>query len=186
MKKFRIMLAALLSLLLLPQNLVFAVEKDAGLTESQIIEVVRALEILQGDENGDLKLDSSVTRAQFVKMAVAASVYKDDADVTLSTAQFPDVSANHWAAGYIRVGVSSGWIRGYLDGNFRPNGNVKLEEAVTITLKLLGYTDSDFIGSYPDGPLAKYKALKLNTGISASRGQELSRRDCMQLIYNAL
>lgn len=188
MKKFRIMLAALLSLslLLVPQNLVFAVEKDAGLTESQIIEVVRALEILQGDENGDLKLDSSVTRAQFVKMAVAASVYKDDADVTLSTAQFPDVSANHWAAGYIRVGVSSGWIRGYLDGNFRPNGNVKLEEAVTITLKLLGYTDSDFIGSYPDGPLAKYKALKLNTGISASRGQELSRRDCMQLIYNAL
>lgn len=173
-------------LLLVPQTLVFAVEKDAGLTEDQIIETVRALEILQGDENGDLKLDSSVTRAQFVKMAVAASIYKDDADVPLSTAQFPDVSANHWAAGYIRVGVTSGWIRGYLDGNFRPDGNVKLEEAVTIVLKLLGYTDSDFIGSYPDGQLAKYKALKLNTGISASRGEELSRRDCMLLIYNTL
>ena len=90
MKKFRIMLAALLSLLLLPQNLVFAVEKDAGLTESQIIEVVRALEILQGDENGDLKLDSSVTRAQFVKMAESPSHgYLFQQIITLGILLFP-------------------------------------------------------------------------------------------------
>ena len=184
MKKIFAALTALL--LLLSAFPVSALEKDAGLTEAQIIETVRALEIMQGDENGNLKLDSSVTRAQFVKMAVAASVYKDDADVRLATAQFPDVSARHWAAGYIHVGVASGWIKGYLDGTFRPDGNVKTEEAVTIVLKLLGYTDADFIGSYPDGQLAKYKALKLNTGISAVRGDELTRRDCMRLIYNAL
>ena len=184
MKKFIAVLTALL--LLLPIVPVSAVEKDAGLSESQIIEVVRALEIMQGDENGNLKLDAAVTRAQFVKMAVAASVYKDDADVKLATAQFPDVSAHHWAAGFIRVGVSSGWIKGYLDGTFRPDGNVKLEEAVTIVLKMLGYTDEDFIGSYPDGQLAKYKALKLGNGVSAQRGEELTRRDCMWLIYNTL
>lgn len=173
-------------LLILPVFPVSAVEKDAGLNETQIAEILRALEILQGDENGNLKLDTGVTRAQFVKMAVAASTYKDDANVKLSVSQFPDVSATHWAAGYIRVGVSSGWIKGYLDGTFRPDGNVKLEEAVTIVLKLLGYTDADFVGSYPDGQLAKYKSLKLYNGVSATQGQELTRRDCMNLIYNVL
>lgn len=173
-------------LLVLPVVPVQAVEKDAGLSEAQIAEIMGALEILQGDENGNLKLDNKVTRAQFVKMAVAASIYKDDANVTLSVSQFPDVSATHWAAGYIRVGVSSGWIKGYLDGSFRPDGNVKLEEAVTIVLKLLGYTDADFVGSYPDGQLAKYRSLKLYNGVTAKQGEELSRRDCMNLIYNVL
>lgn len=165
---------------------VAAVEKSAGIGEQKIIEIVGALEIMQGDENGNLNLENSVTRAEFVKMAVSASSFKDDADVKTAYSVFPDVGAHHWAAGYIRTAVDAGWINGYLDGTFMPSGKVKLEEAANIVLKLLGYTNADFIGSYPDGQLAKYRSLKLDTGISASAGDELTRRECMYLIYNML
>ncbi len=174
------------ALVLLSAVSAFAVEKSAGLSEQKIIEIVGALEIMQGDENGNLNLENSVTRAEFVKMAVSASPYKDDAGVKAAYSVFPDVQAGHWAAGYIRTAVDAGWIKGYLDGTFRPSGNVTLEEGVTIVLKLLGYTDADFIGSYPEGQIAKYKSLKLNTGISAETGDELTRRECMYLIYNTL
>lgn len=186
MKKFLCALLAALTLMMLAVPAVSAVEKSAGLDESKIIEIVGALGIMRGGENGNLNLDSKVTRAEFVKMAVCASNYKDDADVKTAYSIFPDVGASHWAAGYVRVAVSNGWINGYLDGTFRPSGNVKLEEAANIVLKLLGYTNSDFIGSYPDGQLAKYRSLNLDTSISAARGAELTRRECMYLIYNML
>lgn len=165
---------------------VCAVKKSAGLSEDKIIEIVGALGIMQGDTYGNLNLENRVTRAEFIKMAVCASAYKDDADVKIAYSLFPDLPADHWAAGFVRAGVSAGWINGYLDGTFRPSGFVKLEEAATIVLKMLGYKDADFLGSYPNGQLAKYRSLELSTGISAQSGTELTRRECMYLIYNTL
>ncbi len=183
----RKIISAILALFLLLHAMpVLAVEKSAELAEDSIIKIMRSLEIMQGDYYGNLHLDDNVTRAEFVKMAVAASAHKDDANVKISYSVFPDVSPDFWGAGYIRTAVDAGWIKGYLDGTFKPNGNVKLEEAVTIMLKLLGYTDTDFIGFYPEGQLAKYTSLKMDTGISAVRGQQLTRRECMYLIYNTL
>ena len=163
-----------------------AVEKSAGLAEDKIIKIVGALEIMQGDENGNLNLEKEVTRAEFVKMAISASQHKDEADVKPAYSIFPDVQSSHWASGYIKTAVSSGLVNGYLDGTFRPSGYVKLEEAVTVTLKLLGFSDSDFTGSYPDGQISKYRSLKLDTNITAKTGEPLTRRECMYLLYNAL
>ncbi len=163
-----------------------AVEKSVGLAEDKIIKIVGALEIMQGDENGNLNLEKEVTRAEFVKMAISASGFKDEADVKPAYSIFPDVQSSHWASGYIKTAVGSGLVNGYLDGTFRPSGYVKLEEAVTVTLKLLGYSDSDFTGSYPDGQISKYRSLKLDTNIFAKTGDTLTRRECMYLLYNAL
>ena len=55
-----------------------------------------------------------------------------------------------------------------------------------ICLKLLGYTSADFGASYPQAQLEKYREIDLDTGISASRGEVLTRQDCMKLIYNLL
>lgn len=188
MKKF---ITALLALALVagvvcPVLNVFAVTKSTGISENGIIEIVGALEIMQGDQYGNLNLENKVTRAEFVKMAISASVHKDDSSVRPSYSLFPDVPASHWASGYIKTAVGSGYVTGYIDGTFRPSYKVKLEEAVNIVLKLLGYTASDFSGAWPSGQLAKYKSLKLDTGVSAKEGEELTRRDCMYLIYNTL
>lgn len=148
--------------------------------------VMQLLEIMNGDENGNLNLDNTVTRAEFVKMIVSASPYKSSAGKSSAVSMFPDVTSGHWAAGYISAAINGGLLTGYLDGTFRPENNVTLEEAVVVILKLLGYTASDFQGTYPEAQLAKYEEIDLDTSISAKRGDILTRRECMKLIYNAL
>lgn len=152
--------------------------------ENEKIQVLQLLEVMVGDENGNLNLDAKVTRAEFVKMAVTASAYKDSVDKSSKYSAFPDVTSKHWASGYVVCAIKNGLVNGYLDGSFKPENTVKLEEAVMICLKLLGYTSADFGASYPAAQLEKCKEIDLDTGISAVRGETLTRRDCVKLIYN--
>ena len=149
-------------------------------------QTVQALGIMTGDENGNLNLSGNVTRAQLTKMIIAASTYKDSISSTAKSSPFKDVKYTSWAASYVQTAVSAGWITGYTDGTFRPDNYVKLEEAVSAVLKMLGYKSSDFTGSFPEAQLAKHTALGLNTNISKTQGQTLSRQDCMYLFYNLL
>ncbi len=155
--------------------------------DSQVINTVKILEIASGDENGNMNFDKQVTRAEFVKMAISASVNKDKAkNSVVSYSLFPDVKASFWGAGFISTAIDAGLVNGYLDGTFKPGGFVTLEEAATIVLRLLGYTTSDFKGTYPSSQLEKYNELELNENISAVKGQKLTREECMILIYNML
>ncbi len=154
--------------------------------ELEKIQVLQLLEIMNGDQNGDLKLDKTVTRAEFVKMAICASTYKNSAGANSAVSLFPDVTGSHWASGYVSAAIKAGLVSGYLDGTFKPDREVKLEEAVIITLKLLGYTNSDFSGTFPEAQLAKYGEIDLDTDILAKKGDVLTRRECMKLIYNTL
>lgn len=148
--------------------------------------VLQLLEIMNGDQDGNLNLDKTVTRAEFVKMAICASTYKSMSGATSEISLFPDVKDSHWAAGYISSAINSGLVTGYLDGTFKPSNTVKLEEAVIILLKMLGYTNADFSGTYPETQLAKYNEIGLSTDIDAVCGETLTRRECMKLIYNTL
>ena len=149
-------------------------------------QVVQALGIITGDENGNLNLSDNVTRAQFAKMMIAASSYKDTISTTAKSSPFKDVMYTHWAASYVQAAVTAGWLTGYTDGTYRPNNNLTLEEAVSAVLKMLGYTSSDFIGSFPEAQIAKYNALGLNDGITAVQGTLLTRQDCVNLFYNLM
>ncbi len=65
---------------------------------------------------------------------------------------FDDVSAEHWANGYINLAVSQGIIEGDGDGNFRPNAPISYAEAMTIMVRATGYTVSaEENGGYPHG-----------------------------------
>lgn len=162
-----------------------AYASSSSLSSAQ--QTVQALGIMTGDENGSLNLSGNVTRAQLAKMMIGASKYKDSISATAKSSPFKDVKYTHWAASYVQAVAKEGWMTGYSDGTFRPDANVKLEEAVSAVLKLLGYTSSsDFSGSYPEAQLAKYNALGLNVNITKTQGQTLSRQDCMYLFYNLL
>ncbi len=153
--------------------------------EQDVISVVGLLEIMNGDNYGNLNLDNNVTRAEFIKMALCTSALKDKVNAGVNVAPFIDVRASHWAVGYVTTAVSNGYIKGYLDGTFKPDAAVTLEEAVTVMLRIMGYTELDS-GKYPDTQLAKYEELEMDSRIGAVRGQALTRRECMYLMYNAL
>jgi hypothetical protein len=164
----------------------FAMAASAQSSESTAIQVLGALGIMKSDQSGNLNLQKKVTRAQFAQMLVAASTYKDKVAAVSNSSPFRDVSYKHWAASYIKTAVGQGWISGYVNGTFKPSKNLKLEEAATGALKLLGYATSDFSGSYPYGQISLYKSLGLNKGIKASRGTVMTRRDMVHLFYNLL
>ena len=154
--------------------------------EDTMLETIQALGILSGNETGDMNLTSSVTRAEFVKMMTAASTYKDSVGGSTSASLFTDVKQGHWAGGYIKLAVEQGWVSGYVDGSFRPDSTITLEEACTALLRLLGYDSSSLAGSYPDAQLSKARAVGLLDDLNASQGQTLTRRDCVILFYHLL
>ena len=152
---------------------------------SSKLEAIRVLGILEGDESGNLNLSSQVTRAEFTVMLAAASPYGDSVSSYGSTL-FTDVKSGHWASGYVRLAVEQGWMSGYVDGTFRPDQPITLEEGCTALLRLLGYDASSLTGSYPAAQLSKADSLGLLDDVTASQGTALTRQNCVDLVYNAL
>lgn len=159
---------------------------QAQVTVDEAAQVLAALDIMTGDENGDLHLDKPVTRAEFTKLTMAASAYADSVGPTASISPYPDVPRTNWAAPYIQVAQEKGMVRGYLDGTFRPNNQIQLVEGVSMVLSLLGYTNEDFSGAWGSGQMAKYQALGLDRGVTAGKNDPMTRQDALWLFYNLL
>ena len=156
-------------------------------SQSQIESLMKALSIMNGDEKGNLNLGDAVTRAEFSKVAVASSPYRSDVSSVSRVSPFSDVPFTYWGATYIRTAADYGLVKGYTDSTFKPEDTVLLEEGVTIALKLLGYTDSDFTATWPSGQLNKAKQLKMLDNLNnKNQGARMSRHDVMYLIYNTL
>ena len=154
--------------------------------QQEVTQVVNALGIMVGDSQGNMQLDRTVTRAEFITMAVKASPNGDQVGEA-STSPYPDVPYTHWAAGFVEAGVAAGLITGYSDGTFRPSNQITLAEGVTIILQLLGYSNEDFSGAYPTPQMALYHSLKLDRGLKAQNSSDvLTRYDAMYLFYNML
>lgn len=144
-------------------------------------EALQALGILTAGDS----LTSPVTRAQFAQMLVAASPYQDGAE-GYGSSLFKDLKGDHWASGYVRIAIEHGWMIGYVDGSFRPDQAVTLEEGCAALLKALGYDPTALKGAYPAAQLSRASALGLLDGVSARQGGALTWQDCVDLFYNLL
>ena len=144
-------------------------------------EALQALGILTAGDS----LTSPVTRAQFAQMLVAASPYQDGAE-GYGSSLFKDLKGDHWASGYVRIAIEQGWMTGYVDGSFRPDQAITLEEGCAALLRALGYDPTALKGAYPAAQLSRANALGLLDGVSARQGGALTRQDCVDLFYNLL
>lgn len=148
--------------------------------------ILGKLEIMNGYPDGNFHPEKSVTRAEFAKIAVMASAYRDYVASGMNTSPFADVQFTHWAAPYVKIASVNKFITGYPDSSFRPENNVLMEEAVTVVVKMLGYSDDDFVASWPYGQIGVAKNTGLLDNVSAQIGEYMSRGDIAQLIYNTL
>ena len=179
-------LSALLLTLVLLAGLMPAALAAAP-SQDEAAQALAALDVMVGDENGDLMLGRAVTRAEFTKMVIAMSASRDSVGSQTSVSPYPDVPCTYWAAPYIEAAVQTGYVQGYLDGTFRPGSTITLAEGVTMALRLLGYSDRDFVGAYPSGQMALYRTLHLDEGLTVFANKDiLTRRDAMFLLYNLL
>lgn len=166
--------------------MIMPISVSAADYQSGVLGLLSELNILSGDPSGDLRLDDCVSRAEFTKIAVNSSSYKNSVATNLSVSPFPDVTYKHWAAPYVRVGVTNGMISGYPDATFKPEDTVLYEEAITIMLRVLGYSDSDFGVSWPSGQIGLADNLDITDGIDCTAGEYMTRRQVARLVYNTL
>lgn len=112
------------------QNISFRdVKADAWYAEA--VNKLASYGVINGS-GGAFRPDVLISRAEFLTILSKFSE-SVESDVT-----FTDVSEDHWAYDIIASAAAKGWISGYSDGTFHPDGTLLRSEAVTITNRVLG------------------------------------------------
>lgn len=68
----------------------------AAQSDESVVQVVSRLNIMTGYPDGSFGLENYVSRAEFTKIAVAASSYRNAVATNLRTSPFYDVPYDHW------------------------------------------------------------------------------------------
>lgn len=147
----------------------------------EAVEVLMALGVVNGYPDGTYKPERVVTRAEMAKLLVEALGYGQLAG---GTAPYSD-TAGHWAAGSIGLASGIGLVQGYPDGTFKPDATVSFDEAVTMILRALGYTDESLRGAWPTNYKIKAIDLGLYDDTSAQTGGA-DRGNVAIMLFNAL
>ena len=148
--------------------------------------LLNELKIMQGAPDGNMRYNDLVSRAECAKIAVASSPHRNSVALGAKTSPFKDVKYTHWAAPYVTVGIKNGLFTGYLDATFRPSNTVLYEEAITMFLRVLGYTNEDFGASWPDGQVGIARNIGILDNVEKNVGDALTRRDVATIAYNTL
>jgi len=98
--------------------------------------------ILTGYPDGTFGAEKTITRAEMATIVCRMIDKEADAENSVGATIFDDVSDNHWANGYINIASKEGIINGDGNGKFRPEDDVKHEEAIKMVVCALGYGDN--------------------------------------------
>jgi hypothetical protein len=155
------------------------VKKDPYL--EQAIGVLSSYEVIEGYPDNSFRPDRIVTRAEMAKVVtVAAGYYEYSKNMT---SIYEDMHG-HWAESYVELADVLGIVKGISPSIYGPDNQIKFEEAYTMVLRLLGYTDESLIGTWPSNYYEK--ALELNIFENIDPNVEFaSRRDISIILYNA-
>lgn len=106
---------------------------------------------LNGYGDGTFRPDQSMTRAEFVKLINRVFGFTQGADVP-----FSDMPSDLWSYNEVSIAVKEGYINGYPDNTFKPDGLITREEAAKIISTItkltgdgnLSYNDTNEIGDW--------------------------------------
>lgn len=155
---------------------------------AQAVQELSALDVISGYDDGTFGPDKLVTRAEITKMIVDALAERSSAEASTESTKFADVSADHWAKGYINQGVANGFIAGMSDTEFDPDANVTYVQAQKMLVSAIGYeTYAQAQGRWPTGYKTYAASLDITKGISGiTDSTELTRAQVAQMIDNAM
>lgn len=160
-------------------------------------DVLRLMGVVSGTGGNQFNPGQVLTRAQFCTMVVNFMGKRDDVVLHSTRTIFTDVDSTHWARGYVNLAASttiggskeqagSPLISGVGDGRFLPDQQITLDQAVTILIRVLGYSGNQVGAVWPDGYLNLAKSIGLTQGLSVSPSSAITRAQAAQLFVNAL
>ncbi|MGP1569379.1 MAG: S-layer homology domain-containing protein [Eubacteriales bacterium] len=159
----------------------------AGNANAEAIGVVNDLGIVTGNPDGTFQPTKAVTRAEFAAMITRALAIPNSALSGYATTSFKDTDGYGWAVGYLAFCNSKGIMLGDGQGNAMPGKTVTLNEAVTMSLRAIGYTpnSSHLKGNWPASYVTKAQELSLYDYVAKDL-VEVDKANAAQLIYNLL
>ena len=170
-------------------------------------DILRLMGVADGTGGNRFNPSQKLTRAQFCTMVINFMGMGDDVVLHSTRTIFTDVPSSHWARGYVNLAAStmledggasgSGsdseqkpagtpLISGIGDGRFLPDSQLTYAQAVTILIRVLGYSSSKVGAVWPDGYLNLAQSIGLTDGISAGPNDLIDRAQAAQLFVNAL
>ena len=143
----------------------------------EAIEVLKAVGVMTGDENGNFNPNKQVTRAE---MAVVMANLLDLKVEDFKGASLPFTDVPEWAVPYVAACYADGITAGTSATTFAPNSPITREQMAAILYRyaaykgydvsqkadLSGYTDAASISGYAKDALAWANAQKLITGVT--------------------
>ncbi|MBE5040628.1 S-layer homology domain-containing protein [Ructibacterium gallinarum] len=140
------------------------------------------LNLIQGDENGNISPSADLTRAEFAQVLFRARNL-----TPIAASEYSDVPESHWANGVIGAVSSCGLMNGYVDHLFRPDEEVSVDEAAKALVCLLGYEAlAEEEGGYPAGYRKIASRKNILQGIESFGDQTLTREEAAKMLSNAI
>ncbi len=162
---------------------------EADIQAKDAVNMLTALGVIEGYEDGSFNPDGVVTRAEMAKMIfVVRNNTIDDSAYENNTSKLTDINS-HWAKGYIKFCESQGIIAGYGNNTFRPDDTVTGVEAAKMLLVLAGY-DADKAGltgtAWATNTLRYAGSAGILDDVNSGLESGLPRQYAAQMIYNTL
>jgi len=190
----RKIISLVLALVLLVSAMPAALAAEGSFTDitdkdvAQAAETLRLLGVVDGVGGGKFEPANNLTRAQFCKMAIVMMGIEAQEPGYRSRTIFTDVASTHWARGYINLAASgeNKFISGMGNGIFAPDEDITFAQAVTILVRLLGYSDSDTSMQWPEGYLTLADGIGLTEGFDLGANAAVSRAEAAKLFEKML
>ena len=157
---------------------------DDSNKNQEAIEVLQAVGIMTGDQNGNFNPDGSITRNEMA--VIMAHLLNLDYDYYRGTNPFTDVP--EWAAPYVAACAAEGVVAGIGNGQFGGDQKVTAAQASLMIMKALGYFENaeDFGSDWQVATIRQASYINLFDQINASAESALTRGQVAQLVLNGL
>ncbi len=142
-----------------------------------------SLGVISGFEDGSVKPDEKVTRAQMASIVLrllnlGASTYQNI---------FTDVDGGHWAAGQIQAAYEGGIVNGMGDGTFAPDAQVTYAQVIVMLVNALNFkTDAEMAGGWQQGYIKIAGEKDILKNAQSSADEPADRGLVIKMVYNTL
>ncbi|CAM3360811.1 MULTISPECIES: S-layer homology domain-containing protein [Saccharibacillus] len=126
----------------------FGIQKFSTFTIVHLAEAAHHDAYIQGYTDGTLRPDQGVIRAEMAAMLSRLGQLQAASGTQASA--FSDLRSGYWAGDYVGQVTTAGWMKGYTDGSFKPDGAITREEMASIAFNYLGLKAGSSTGGFPD------------------------------------
>ena len=150
----------------------------------EAIEVLQAVGIMVGDENGNFNPDQKVTRNEMA--VVMSNLMAYNVATYANTSPFTDVPS--WAEPYVAACYTNGITAGTSATTYGGSESVTTAQAALMVMKALGYFQyaSDFGSDWQLATVAQGNKIDLFEDVDSGVREAMTRNDVAQLVLNAL